>query len=434
MPADRAADPIQALEWCTAKLNPKSPETFSLCEAPAGFLAADVTLSFHDPDATSARATINGYVISADPAPDGVYPFLGSIGADGRMYGPDGSPVAPVPPGSASSASSKRGVWRVETGAPLPTGADRVVPVREGLLLGGERVRLERSVSGAGVERGRRPSLLAKAGVVPAGSRLDERLRSLLLAHHVEHVSVRPPCLVGCGTIGDELIDLTVGGPVEPGQTRDVIGYWLGDAVAGCGQRPVPLGILPDQPTRLREVIHGCRGRKIEVAVLAGGVGRGFTDRVIEALRRMDARILFTEVTLNGSLGCALAKTQGLDVLVLSGRPLWCAALFDLFVRPALLSRAGAARFVWDWSCQKQLPRSEGLELSETEGRGAWGLFPALGPEAERGALLVPPAADVPFDLPSLPAQRGWIVARAGDRVWEPRFFVSVSQGPWIAT
>ena len=441
VPADRAVDPIQALEWCTEKLNPRSPETFSPGEAPRGFLAADVDLSTGvAPDGAGIPrrpvAARNGYAVAEETRKDGVYTFLGTIAAGGQLYGPEGSRLpsrADPPPGTGTSSGESRGIWRVETGAPMPSGTDRVVPVSGGLLLGGERLRLQSTVAAAaGVDPA--PPLPRAALVVPAGSRLDERLRSLLLAHGVQRVRVRSAYSVGYGSIGDELIDLTVAGTVEPGQTRDVSGYWLGDAIAGCGQKAVALGILPDEPRRIREVVHRCRRRHLEVAVLSGGVGHGFTDRVVESLRQMDARILFTEVTLNGGLGFVLAKTQGVDVLVLCGQPLWCAALFDLFVGPALRARAGAARVDWDWTRREQLLQPVGLEESAPEYQDAWGLFPALPVAGSGGGLRVPPAAATPSAFPWLPGQCGWIVTRSRGDKWEPVFFASASRGAGVGT
>lgn len=300
----------------------------------------------------------------------------------------------------------------------MPAGTDRVVPVSEGLLLGDARLRLRTTVSaGAGVDPMTPPR---DALIVPRGSRLDERLRALLLLADAECVRVSPAGSVGYGSIGDELIDLTIAGAIQPGQTRDVNGYWLGDAIAGCGQRPVALGILPDDPGRLREVVHQCSTRRLEVAVLSGGVGLGFTDRVVESFRQMDARVLFTEVLLNDGLGFVLAKTQRVDVLVLCGKPLWCAALFDLFVGPGLRARAGAARADWDWTRREQLVRPEGLE--ESTPADGWSLFPALA--AAGGGLRIPPAAATPSALPWLPGQRGWIVMRSRAGSGEAAYFV----------
>ncbi len=438
VPDDRTVNPIQALEWCTEKLNPRSPETFSPGEAPQGCLAADVDLSAGVArDGAGLRrqpvAARNGYAVAEEARKDAVYTFLGTITAGGQAYGPGGNQLAsrPEPPPPVSSGAI-HGIWRVETGAPMPFGTDRVIPVEEGLLLGGERLRLQSTVAAkAGVDPG--PTLSPDALVVPAGSRLDDRLRSLLLVHGVERVRVRSPYSVGYGSIGDELTDLTFAGTVEPGQRRDVSGYWLGDAIAGCGQKAVALGILPDDARRIREVVQGCRTRHLEIAVLSGAVGHGFTDRVVESLREIDARILFTEVALNGGLGFVLAKTQGVDVLVLCGQPLWCAALFDLFVGPALHARAGAARVDWDWTQCGQLSLPEGLERSAPEDPQAWGLFPALPGDSGGGLRVVPPSA-TPSAFPWLPGQRGWIVARSRYDEWEPAYFAPASRGAGVRT
>ena len=173
---DQSVNPIQALEWCTEKLNPRSPETFSPGEAPRGYLASDVDLSVgiaRDGAGLSSRpvAARNGYAVSEEVRKDVVYGFLGTVTAGGQAFGPEGRrlPSRSEPPSGMSE--DRRGIWRVETGAPMPFGTDRVIPVSEGLLLGGERLRLQSTVAAdAGVHR--MASLPPDALVVPAGSRL----------------------------------------------------------------------------------------------------------------------------------------------------------------------------------------------------------------------------------------------------------------------
>jgi molybdopterin biosynthesis enzyme len=248
------------------------------------------------------------------------------------------------------------------------------------------------------------------------GTRCDDRVRALLLAAGIEALELGPRLRVGFAALGDELVDLgtvlSTGTATELGASprHDLTTYWLGEALKRLGVEAVPLGILPDEPRLLAKRIFHASERKLDLLLLVGGLGNGVTDRTTEALRREGARILFHRVQLDGCTNVLFAKTLGLEVIGLSGKPLEAAAGFDLFVRPAVLARLGASDSLWDWSrftwpLAGQEPPPASCESADTT---LWSARPAtLMPQPGHGGCVHYWTAPS-FELPTVPNQDGW--------------------------
>ncbi len=429
----RTVDPLEALAVFTTELNPKKPRNHSLSEATFGFLASPVpipparSVSSGQPDKTESKryALHNGYAVSGEELADTEYPFLGVLTMDGQVYGADGQPL----PERNPNQDAGNGIWRVETGAPLPAQTDRVIPVDKAVIVSGAQLKLLATApTGSGVRQD--GEIHANAGrqlEFPAGTRLDARLQATLLAHAVPSVAVRPQFSVGFGTVGDELVDVAASaGELSPMQRLDINGYWLHEAITALNLRPVALGILPDCPQRLGDVIHSASRRKLDAVVLTGGIGDGFSDRVLETLRRLNARIPCGEVALNGGMRLVLAKTQGVDVICLPGAPLRAAALFDLFVRPALLAAFGASPTYWDWSKDSRLPFSIDPPRPMQYVPNGWSLYLARLHESDDRPDLIPWNALIP-EQPSVPGALGWLLVGPEDGS-RPRVFYAPSE------
>lgn len=403
-------DPIEALNTFTVALNSAGSESVALTTEPRGFLVESITLeSSTAPQASTAA--YNGYAVDATVVAGSDYAWHGVMTVSGDRYSVEGVLV----PESSPRAD---GLWRVETGAELPAGADRVIPVSGAVLSGPGRVSLIRTV-GAGVgvvarASGRSPLTFS------AGTTLDARLSALFLAYGVREVVLRRPPTVAVASIGDELIDLEASLSVAA-RRYDLTGYWLGEPLRGLGAAVLPLGILPDSAERLADVIRQAPRRGCTAVLVAGGLGDGFTDRLVETLQALQARIFFAQVDLNGGLGLLLAKTQGVDIIGLSGHPLWAAALFDLFVRPAFLSQLGAPRCLWDWretpwpaEIAARSRVSDADQTAPTEAEITWSVLPMLP-----GGVDVSPNVESPI----VAGQVGWLIQQHGNKRSEPPFF-----------
>lgn len=394
----RTVSPLDALEILTSKRNPRAPVVLPAGDPEARYLAEPLELS---PVGGPSRAAWNGYTLGprqcASCSADSVLRILGTR-TPGETFDAHGERLADD---AELPAADERSVWRVESGALLPDDADRIVPVADCVLVGTAAVRLERvPAPGQGV------AAVAPypATKVPVGEELDARLRATLLAAAVKSITAWPSFAVGIVAFGDELVAADT--PTLPGTQWELTGPWLEDAVNALGLRAVSLGIRPDAPEQMRELLFRAAQREVRVVLAIGGLGSGVTDRTVEGLRRAEAHVLFERVDCAGVENLLFAKALGLEIIGVSGRPREAAAGFDLFARPALLARLGAPATRWDWRLDPAPSSAAHVErASEVLSGASWELQPCgvvVQGQGLGGSL-----------WPRLPGQEGWLL-RAG--------------------
>lgn len=225
----------------------------------------------------------------------------------------------------------------IATGAPMPEGAECVVPWEHTREPVGGRVRILRPAP-----RGRhvsRPGEDVAAGdtTLPAGTVLGPLEMGLLalLGEMRVRVYTRPRVTILC--TGDEL--------VEPhcspafGQIRNVNGPALVALVRQAGGVPVYLGTCPDDPAIIARRLAD--GPESDLYLTTGGVSGGVPDRVVEAAGRNGARVLFDRLLQKPGAACLGAVYHDRPWLGLSGNPAAAITQFDFLVRPLLAQTAG---------------------------------------------------------------------------------------------
>ena len=236
-------------------------------------------------------------------------------------------PSGPVEAGEA---------FRIFTGAPLPAGADAVVP-QEDVEVDGDHVRVPGSVAKGAFVRPRGEDVRPGDRVLSPGQPLGPAEVGLLatLGHSPVHIHRRPR--VAILSTGNELADL--GAEPGPGQIPNTNTYSLMAQAEEAGAVPVNLGIAPDELEAIEERLRW--GREADVLISSAGVSVGELDLVREALTRSGAELHLWRVSMRpgkpitfGSLGRRL-------VFGLPGNPVSAMVTFELFVRPALLRMGG---------------------------------------------------------------------------------------------
>jgi len=268
-------------------------------------------------------------------------------------------------------AAGGPGVVRIMTGAPVPAGADRVIPVERSRVRaadgpeGGELVAFDDA--GAPGDNIRRGGEVVRRGaeVLPAGSILTPGALSLAATHGHATLTIHRPPRVALLVTGDEVVSPER--EPAPGQLRNSHTDFLLAACRSLGLEAEPLGIAPDRPGRLRELIE--RGLAADVLLLTGGVSMGELDLVEDALRRLRYEILFHGVALQPGkpLLAAVPEAdpragQGADrngsralVFGLPGNPASVMVGFWLFVRPALRCLLGRPDGYWQGALAAEL-------------------------------------------------------------------------------
>jgi len=250
-----------------------------------------------------------------------------------------------VPAGGVAERALRAGeAFRIFTGAPLPEGADSIIP-QEDVTAEDGTVVIGRRVPPGECVRPRGEDMRAGDIVLERGRVLGPAEIGLLatLGHQPVRVVRRP--VVGILSTGDELVDLP--GALGPGQIPNSNTYALMAQVLEAGGEPVSLGIARD---RLDDIVERLSwGLGCDLLVSSAGVSVGEHDLVKAALGRLGAEQHLWLVNMRPGKPVTFATIPAgakgaLPVFGLPGNPVSAMVTFELFVRPAILRVGGHAR------------------------------------------------------------------------------------------
>ena len=229
---------------------------------------------------------------------------------------------------------------RILTGGVLPGGADTVVMV-EDVEQGDEWV-----VVPSGFPPGRnfhRPGDDLREGevVVRRGEPLGAAELGLAAALGFPRLSVHRRPRVALMSTGDELVE--VGETPGPGQVVDSNRWALLAALGEAGARVTLLGVAPDRPDPLRELVVGALWDH-DVLLTSGGVSVGTHDLVKPLLESL-GEVHLGRVRLKPGKPFTFATLpQDRLAFGLPGFPVSSLVTFEVFVRPALRRMQGFAQ------------------------------------------------------------------------------------------
>jgi molybdopterin molybdotransferase len=222
---------------------------------------------------------------------------------------------------------------RVQTGAPMPTLADAVLPLRwtDG---GDSRVRVLRGVRSGAYVRRTGDDVQPGDVAVRAGAIIGPAQVGLLAAVGRERVLVHPRPRLSVLSVGGELVDIsrTPGN----GQVYDVNSYALAAAGRDAGAEVNRVGIVPTDPKKLREVVEGQLSRS-EAVVIAGAVGGAAAEGVRAVLAEL-GEMEVTRIAMHpGSVqGFGQLGPDGVPVFLLPANPVSALVVFEVMVRPLI--------------------------------------------------------------------------------------------------
>ncbi|BBX68560.1 molybdotransferase-like divisome protein Glp [Mycolicibacterium psychrotolerans] len=222
---------------------------------------------------------------------------------------------------------------RVQTGAPMPTLADAVLPLR--WTDGGEsRVRVLRGVRSGAYVRRTGDDVQPGDVAVRAGAIIGPAQVGLLAAVGRERVLVHPRPRLSVMCVGGELVDIsrTPGN----GQVYDVNSYALAAAGRDAGAEVNRVGIVPTDPAQLREVVEGQLSRS-EAVVIAGAVGGAAAEGVRAVLSQLgDMEVTRIAMHPGSVQGFGQLGPDGVPVFLLPANPVSALVVFEVMVRPLL--------------------------------------------------------------------------------------------------
>jgi molybdopterin molybdotransferase len=247
--------------------------------------------------------------------------------------------VGDVAAGSTTPYTVQPGLSvRIMAGAPIPPGADVVVPLDE--TDGGiAQVAFRRAVPAG--QNVRRAGEDAAAGtlVLSAGAHLGATQLGLLAAVGRIRVLVRPRPRVVVLSTGGELVE--PGQPLQHGQVPDANSALLTAAVQEAGAIAFRVGIVPDEPAVLADALEDQLIRA-DVVLTSGGVSAGTQDVVKEVLGRI-GKVSFDRIAMSPGMthGFGVIGPDRVPFFGLPGNPVSAYVAFEVFVRPALRRMTG---------------------------------------------------------------------------------------------
>jgi molybdopterin molybdotransferase len=307
-------------------LGPLPPLEVNLLDAHGCVLAEDVVstrpLPGFDNSSMDGYAVRSIDVASATPETPVVLPVIGDIAA-----------------GSGGVYSVNNGLSvRIMTGAPIPAGADCVIPV-EWTDGGVARVRIDRAPSAGLSIRRLGEDVTEGETVLTKGTALGATQIGLLAAIGRARVLVRPRPRVVIFSTGNELVD--VGVDPGPAQINESNSYTLTAAAREAGAIAYRVGIVPDDPTRLMAIIEDQLVRA-DLVVTTGGVSAGAYDTVKAVLSRLGT-VEFLKVAMQPGMpqGFGTVGPDSTPIFTLPGNPVSAYVSFEVFVRPAIRRMLG---------------------------------------------------------------------------------------------
>jgi molybdopterin molybdotransferase len=298
-----------------------------------------------------------GCVLAEDVAARGSLPGFTNSAMDGYAVraqdvagaSPDAPVLLPVvndiAAGNTAPLSLAPGqTMRIMTGAPMPRGADAVVPVE---ATDGGVVRVQVTVPSVVGQHVREEGDDIHAGdvVLRRGTLLGPGQIALLAAAGLSRIRVVPRPRVVILSTGDELVE--VGASPSFGQIVDSNSVMLSAAVTAVGATPFRVGGVPDDARVLKDTLEGQLVRA-DAIVTTGGVSMGAFDTVKEVLSRVGT-MQFDKVAMRPGMpqGFGVLGEGAVPVFTLPGNPVSALVSFHVFVAPALRALAGRPEPSW---------------------------------------------------------------------------------------
>lgn len=322
-----------ALRLVLAGFEPLADERVPILEALDRVLAEDVTA--RDSLPPFANSAMDGYALRAED----VRAAAVETPANLRV-------VADIAAGQPSSTVVESGTAaRIMTGAPLPQGANAVVPVeatsepwRDTLRPLPEMIEVYEPVDPGAYVRYPGEDVQTGTRVLPAGHRLRPQEIGVLASLGVAEVAVVRRPRVGILATGDELI--AVEQSLQPGKIRNSNSYAQTAQVLRLGAQPVSLGIARDDEEDVRRRLQAGLDAGVDLFVSSAGVSVGAYD-VVRAVLEADGNVGFWRVRMRPGKPLAFGAYRGVPYLGLPGNPVSAMVSFERFARPAILKLAG---------------------------------------------------------------------------------------------
>ena len=322
-------DLLAARKLVLDQMAPIGEESVDLRDAVGRVLAKDL---FADEDIVPfARSAMDGFAVRAVDTAGASRATPVGLGISGAAFAEAGAPTL-----------SPQKTIAISTGAPVPIGADAVIPI-ENVEHTCSAIRVFEAVNAGDcifppAEDARRGDVIVKRG-----DRVRSRDVALLAMAGKARLEVFRRPRVSILATGNELVP--VGEIPKHGQIRNSNAPSLAALVEECGGEARVIEVALDDSTMVKESLAAAR-RDADLVITTGGASRGQRDYVKSALNELGAELKFSGVALRPGRPMGFAVWQGTPICVVPGNPAAVFVCFHLFVAPAIRTLAGVSEII----------------------------------------------------------------------------------------
>ena len=282
-------------------------------------LAADVVSAVDVP--AFDNSSMDGFAVAAQT--------LTSAPRDGSRLGPL-PVVGQVAAGARGAAVDPGTVVEIMTGAPVPEGADTIIPIEatEPGTFGAREITVEDAPAPGAFVRARGSDVTAGTTVLRAGALLTPARLGVAAACGVVDLDVVTLPQILVLSTGDE-----IAGDADAG-IEDANGITLTASLTRLGAEVNRLRV-PDDP---EELLRRVRAVDTDLVVSTGGISKGAREVVkLAAALDPEADMLFEPIAMQPGGPQGVGTLAGLPWVALPGNPVSALISVELFIRPALL-------------------------------------------------------------------------------------------------
>ncbi|HEX4058679.1 MAG TPA: gephyrin-like molybdotransferase Glp [Galbitalea sp.] len=285
---------------------------------------------------------------------------------DGYAVGSDTASGIPLTVGARIAAGSNIRSFEpgtaapIMTGAPIPLGADAVIPIEEAVPPhflpedGAQTVVFQRNAPSGSYVRRRGSDLRQGEMLLAAGTRLGPAQWGVLAAAGLTTVPLIPRVRVLLVSTGNELV--APGRALAPGEIYDANGTSMAVALAGAGA-VVESIVAPDSSDVVSRLVRD-RADDVDLVLTTGGVSQGTREVVRDVFEGAGVEFVTVAMQPGGPQGLGSAILDGAVVPIVSfpGNPVSALVSFEMFLRPVLRELHGLPATRRSWTAALSAP------------------------------------------------------------------------------